>query len=883
MTVTDEVTRRRYRRLLWIAPAWLRERHAAEMEEAFVHIWRQARAAGPVARASVWVRAATDLGSASLRASFTPRRGVPAERRPLMFGTDVRYALRSFRRQKLATGLVVTMLALGIAANIVVFSLVNALLLRPFPFDHPDRLVFFNEKAPRWNLDVVGINYPDFWEWHEHQRAFEAIALYDGQAFNLADDQRPERIGGAQVTRDFAKVLGVQPILGRMFTPEEDRPKGPRAVVLSERLWRTRFGADQNVLGRSLRLDGEPWTIVGVLPARAEFPDDASFFVPYAGDPQQQGESYGSSGIGRLKPGVTVQQAEADLLRTHEAVWAVRDKDKVVLPFVRPLRDVLVEGSRSAIPPIAGSVALLLIVACANVASVMLARAIARRREIGIRLAIGAGRARLIRQLFVENLIMAAIGGLVGTIAGRAALSALVAALDTQLPRWANFGLDGRVLAFSIGLSLLATLLFGWAPALHAVRGDVRSAMTDTVAGSTTSPRGRRTLTWLVGAEFLLATILIVGGGLLYRAFGKVSSIDPGFSPDHVLTFRLALPTPKYEKHEIRLAFWDDLLTRLRAQPGVTAAGANTCPPMLNCHMGMFYRIEGAAPKKPGDPDPVTLTRMATEGYFEAMGIRLKSGRFFNVADRQQKAPLVVIVNETFAKTFWPGVADPVGRRLSFRSDKPEWIPVVGVTKDVKHYGFERPMRPGVYFPISWPQRLDLAVTMRTTGKPEAFTETARKVLQQVDPDLPLFRVKTMDEAVAESLRGRALYSWMLAVFAVMALILALGGTYGVTSYLVSQRSREIGIRLAIGARPGDIFGAVMRASARAIVIGVVLGVAAAIALARLLGDLLFGVSPADPVVLGLATFTLLVAALLANWVPARRASKTDPMLSLRI
>ncbi|HEX7780775.1 MAG TPA: ADOP family duplicated permease, partial [Vicinamibacterales bacterium] len=598
---------------------------------------------------------------------------------------------------------------------------------------------------------------------------------------------------------------------------------------LSERLWRERFKADQNIVGQSLRLDGVAWTIIGVLPARAEFPGESALWVPYDGDPKQTFQSYGGSGIGRLKPGITVEQAEADLLRAQEPVWAERDKEKVVSPFVRPLRDVLVEDSRSAIPPLVGSVALLLVVACANVASIMLARAIARRREIGIRLAIGAGRARLMRQLFVENLLMAVVGGVIGTIAGRAALAWLVASLDTQLPRWANFTLDGRVLAFSIGLSLLATLLFGWAPALHAARGDVRSAMTDTAAGSTMSPRGRRTLTWLVGAEFTLAAVLIIGGGLLYRAFDKVRHVDPGFQPDHVITFRLALPTPKYEKHERRLAFWDDLLTRLRAQPGVTSAGAVSCPP-LDCHMGMFYRVEGAPPRKAGDPDPVTLTRMASEGYFDTMGIRLARGRFFELADRQPKAPLVVIVNETFARTFWPNVPDPTGKRLSIAGEK-EWIPVVGVTRDIRHYGFERPMRPGLYFPLSWTHRLNLVVTVRTAGDPNAFVGTARGIVQQVDPELPLFRVRTMDQAVTESLRRRALYSWMLAVFAVMALVLAVGGTYGVTSYLVNQRSREIGIRLAIGAGPRDIFGAVLRTSARAVVIGVTLGAVAAIAL----------------------------------------------------
>jgi predicted permease len=878
--MTADTARRRYRRLLRIAPSRLRGRHAAEMEQAFVLAWRQARSAGRFATLAVWARAIGDLSLAALREPFGRQRGVPSERRSWMLGTDLRYALRSFRRQRMASGLVVVMLALGIAANIVVFSLVNALLLRPFPFEHPDRLVFFNEKAPRWNLDVVGINYPDFWQWQQTQRAFEAIAIWDGRSFNLSDEQDPVRILGGQVSREFATVLGVQPILGRMFTPEEERPNAPRVVVLSERLWRERFKADQNIVGQPLRLDGVAWTIIGVLPARAEFPGESALWVPYDGDPKQTFQSYGGSGIGRLKPGITVEQAEADLLRAQEPVWAERDKEKVVSPFVRPLRDVLVEDSRSAIPPLVGSVALLLVVACANVASIMLARAIARRREIGIRLAIGAGRARLMRQLFVENLLMAVIGGAIGTIAGRAALSWLVASLDTQLPRWANFALDGRVLAFSIGLSLLATLLFGWAPALHAVRGDVRSAMTDTATGSTMSPRGRRTLTWLVGAEFTLAAVLIIAGGLLYRAFDRVRHVDPGFRPDHVLTFRLALPTPKYEKHERRLAFWDDLLTRLRAQPGVTSAGAVSCPP-LDCHMGMFYRIEGAPPRKAGDPDPVTLTRMASEGYFDAMGIRLAHGRFFELADRQPKSPLVVIVNETFARTFWPNVPDPTGKRLSIAGEK-EWITIVGVTRDIKHYGFERPMRPGLYFPLSWTQRLNLVVTVRTAGDPNAFVGTARSIVQQVDPELPLFRVRTMDAAVTESLRRRALYSWMLAVFAVMALVLAAGGTYGVTSYLVNQRSREIGIRLAIGAGPRDIFGAVLRTSGRAVVIGVVLGAVAAIAFARLLGDLLFGVSPADPLVLGVATTTLLVAALLANWLPARRAARTDPMLSLR-
>lgn len=798
-----------------------------------------------------------------------------------MLGTEIRYAFRSFRRQRLATSLVVGMLAVGIAANITVFSLVNALFLRPFPFHDANRLVNLNEKAPRWNLDVVGVNFPDFWQWHEHATVFEAMALYDSQSFNLSDEQNPERIEGGQVTRDFATVLGVQPLVGRMFTADEDRAKGPHAVVLSERLWRERFHADPNVVGQVLRLDGSPWTIVGVLPARAEFPNRAALWVPIQGDPNQDWQSYGGDAIARLKPGVSVAQAEADLLRAQEPIWAKRDKEKVVTPFARPLRDVLVQDSRTSVPTLAAAVCLLLIVACANVASVMLARAIARRREIGIRLAIGASRSRLIRQLFFENLMLAAAGGILGTLGGRAMLSVLLASLDTQVPQWADFSFDVRVVAFSIGLAVITALLFGWAPAWHAVRGDVRGAMNDSVGGTTISPRGRKTLTWLVAAEFTLAAVLIVGGGLLYRAFGKVSSVDPGFRSDHVLTFKIALPNPAYEKDQKRLDFWDQLLARLRANAAVRSAGVVNCPP-LDCHWGYFYQIEGAPPRKPDDPNPVTLTRLASEGYFDTLGIRLDHGRFFETRDRQPKAERVVIVNEAFVRAFWPAGTDAVGKRISHNSDKPEWITVVGVAKDIKHYGFERPMRPGVYFPLSWPRTDVLAVAVRTTGDPAAFTKTAQQVVRDLDPELPLYRVRTMDAAVANSLRSRAVYSWMLAVFAGLALVLALGGTYGVTSYLVSQRTREIGIRLAVGAGPSDIFRTVLNSSARAVLIGGALGIAGAVALARLLGDLLFGVSPGDPVVLGCSAIALAAAAIAANWIPARRAARTDPMTSLR-
>ena len=884
--MNDDAARRWYRRLLRVAPARLRDRHAGEMEEAFLQALSHARSAGRLATAITWVRAAADLTLSALRARFTPvgDRFRPRNPSPELLGTELRYAFRSFRRQRTATALVVAMLTLGIAANIVVFSMINSLFLRPFQFAEPDRLVYFNEKAPIWNLERVGISYPDFVQWRKDARVFESLALFSDANMNLSDDQGAERILGAEVTYDFLAVIGLRPILGRFFTAEEDRPNAARVVAISERMWRDRFGARRDILGRTLRLNGVPHEIVGVLPRAAEFPSEAMLWVPLAEDPNPQGTSYGYEGIGRLKPGVSIQEAETDLLRAHQPIWETRDKEKNVTPIVRPLRDELVRDFRTIAAALFAAVTLLLAIACANVAAVMLARAIARRKEMGIRLAVGANRMRLIRQLFVENVLLAAAGGILGVIGGRWAFHLLVTSLDDGLPYWVSPVLDVRIVAFSVLLTVVTTVLFGWAPALHAVRGDLRSAMNDSVGGTTASPGGRRTLTWLVAAEFTIASILLAGGGLLFRAFDQVRHVNPGFAADHVLTFSISLPTAIYKDGAARVGFWDRLLERLRATPGVQAASVINCPP-LACHLGNFFRIEGRPPLKPGESNPVVLTRVASVGYFESMGIRLTAGRFFTPQDGRTNTPPVVIVNENFARMAWPNETHVVGKRIAFNGAKNPWMDVIGVTGEVKHYGLERPMRPGLYFPTQMlPDRTGtMAVIIRTTGDPEAFTHTAKSIIQQLDPTLPLYRIRTMEQALAESMRTRALYSWMLAVFAGLALILALGGTYGVTSYLVTQRTREIGIRMAMGAGSTDIVRSILRGSLTAILVGLALGLAAVVGLARQLGDMLFGVPPHDPVIHLTAASALVLAAVLANWLPARRAARTDPMVSLKV
>jgi predicted permease len=886
---TDETDRagRLYRLLLYLGPRTLRIRHGREMESVFLDSLTSARNRGRAASAFVWAHASWDLLYESLRRPLASRSSLPhrpSERRALMLGSDVHYTFRSLARQKLSSGLVVAMLTLGIAANVVVFGLVNGLFLRPFPYPNANRLVYINETAPRWNLDVVGVNFPDFAQWRKSAQLFEHLAAYNGVSFNLSDGRGAERIEGAMVTYDFAAALGVQPILGRMFTAEEDRPKPAHVVVINETVWRDRFDRSPDVLGGTLRLDGVPHTIIGVVPEAARFPGNVRVWIPMGGDPAQAWQSYDGGAIGRLKPGVSAQEGEQDLIRAHQTIWDTRDKQRNVSPFARPLREDLVRNFRSQARTLLGAVAILLVVACANVASVMLARALARRREMGIRLAVGASRARLARQLFVENFVLATIGGSAGLVVGHLALKWLISAAGDQIPSWANFNFDFRVAGFALAVTVVTTVLFGFAPVLHAVRGTMKDAMLEAGSATTAGPGGRRTLSWLVGAEFAMAAVLLVASGLLFRAYDRVKHVDAGFQPENVLTFMVSLPQAVYgggeENRQKVNASWDRITSRLSEIPGVERVGLVSCPP-LGCHWGTFFKAEGSAPSKPGEANPVVLQRPASAGYFEAMGIRLLKGRFLEPRDRE-RTDRVAVVNQSFAKQFWAGIEDPIGRR--FRADDPKapWITVVGLVADVKHYGLERPMRPGIYYPMNFGTFNTMTVAIRTAGDPGAVTAAARLAMRELDPDLPLFRVRTMEQALERSMAQRATYSWLLGIFASMALVLALGGAYGVTSYLVSQRTREIGIRVALGARSRDIVHAVLRKGLWTMAAGVAVGVLASFAFVRLIADLLFGVSPNDPIIFAGAVIVLFVLALVVNWLPARRAARVDPMRSLR-
>ena len=479
-------------------------------------------------------------------------------------------------------------------------------------------------------------------------------------------------------------------------------------------------------------------------------------------------------------------------------------------------------------------------------------------------------------------MLFALLGGVLGLLLGHAALRALVSAIPDEIPRWAAFGVDARVVAFTLGASVLTLVLFGWAPALHALRDDLRTAMTSAPSGSTRSPRGRHTLRLLVGGEFALASLLLVCGGLLLSAFNKVSQVDPGFEPRGVLTFRVNLPEASYPEDK-RLAFWDRMIERLDALPGVDSAGAVTCAP-LGCHWGNFYEAEGAAPRGSSDKNPVVLNRYATASYFRTMGVRLRDGRLLEPADGRA-GDSVAVVNEAFVKEFLPGEKSAVGRRIrrgGSQNNEAPWTTIVGVVADVKHYGLERAMRPGVYLPLPSQPVATLTVALKTQGSPEALVAGVRSAVRELDPDLALYQLRTMEQAIRRSMVARATYSWLLGVFAALALVLALGGTYGVTGYLASQRTRELGIRVALGARAGDIRRSVLKGSLTVILAGAAVGAVGSVLAARLLSTLLFGGSPHDPAVLAAALALLGATALLASWLPAARAARVDPMTTLR-
>ena len=881
---------RLYRALLRLLPSRLRDAHADEMEELFAHELARARDGGRLATVRVWLSAFSDAAARTVYEHLRPRHRRPMlaankERHMSSLLADLRFAVRSFSRQPGATALVVFTLSLAVAANTAVFALVDGVFFRSLPYPNASRLVDVNEMAPSWGLDFTSVNYPDFDTWRRNTRAFAGIALFDDAAFNVADGNDAVRLDGQFVTYDLANVLGIRPVLGRTFTKEEDVPNGPNVVMIGHGLWQTRFAGSRDVIGKTLRISSVPYTIVGVLPPNVTLDGHTQLWVPLRGDPKQQGQTYSHEGIGRLKPGVTLEQARQDLALAHEPIWRQRDTSHTVSPRIMPLRDRFVAEYKTIGAALGAGVVLVLLIACANVAGAMLTRSIFRRREMSIRIALGASRSRLARQLLTESFTLAAIAGVIGTMIGRAGVLLLAMGVDNP-PPWLHLQLDARAIAFSVLIVVATTIVFGLVPVAQLRRPSVSGALASGSPRTSGSAPERRMLDALVVVEIALATVLLASSGLLLRAYGNLRDVDPGFRPDGVASFRVTLPAAKYKNGTEQRRFYETLIARVRTLPGVTDAGAVTCAP-FSCHQGNFFRAEGAPAKKANEKDPVVLTRTATPDYFRTMGITLVRGRFFAENEGSPEGPRPAVINDILEKQLWPDGSSSIGKRFIYNGDTAtrDWMTVVGVVKDVRHYGLARPMIGGMYGSItsidsaSGLQRL--SIVAHTNGDPSALFPAMRALVRELDPELPLFDVKTMRTAVNQSVASRRAIALSLATFAGIALALAIGGIYAVLSYVVGRRRHEIGIRMALGAQSSQVLGLVVRQGLRLVAIGLIIGVPAGLLSSRVLSSLLVGVTPTDPLTYVGVVVVLSATGAVAALIPARRASRVSPKVAL--
>jgi predicted permease len=796
---------------------------------------------------------------------------------------DARVALRALRRTPAFTAIAIFCLAVGIGANAAIFSVVNAVLLRPLPYAEPERLVRIFETLEDQAGWTGSVSQPNFVDWRAQNGSFAALSAYTTSSRILEGGSEPERVRTLLASANLPALLGVQPLLGRTFGAGEDEPGAPRVAMLGEGMWTRRFGADPSVLGRSIRLDGQSFVVVGIMPERAAFPaggEPADLWIPYVPSRQEM-EARGShflAVVGRLKPGVTIDQAHADLSRIADRLEQQYPDAQANRGVVtRSLRETVVGNTRPALLILLGAVGLVLLIACANVANLLLARAATRRHEVALRLALGAGRARLVRQLLVESLLLALAGAVAGSALAWVALRLMAPLVASALPVGAGVQLDGRVFAFLVGASVLSGLLFGLVPALQAARADVRGSLIDAGGKSTAGGAQQRLRGGLVIAEIALSLVLLVGAGLLMRGFIELRGTPPGLDTRNVLTAHIAIPDGKYDSTEAVEQLLRPILEQARALPGVTSASMINLLPIQNAWTNGSFVVVGRPAPPPGK-EPIAEYRVVGTDFFETLGIPVRRGRDFTANEAQP----VVIINEALARKHFPG-QDPIGQQLGGIDSEP--MTIVGVVGAVRQAGLDHEPLQEIYLPLGrltagWVSEMTIA--LKTSVEPASLTNALRRAVRAVDAGQPVYRVLTMEEVVNESLAGRRLQLWLLGGFAAIALLLAAAGLYGVISYLVAQRTREIGIRVALGAQQGDVVRLVMRHGAMLTAAGVAAGLVGALFLTRLLASLLYGVSPRDPLVFAGFAGALAAVALLATWLPARRATRVDPVVALR-
>ena len=815
---------------------------------------------------------------------------------------DVRYGIRMLLKNPGITSIVILALALGIGANTAIFSVVNAVLLRPLPYQDSDQLVFMYEKSAV--LDEMSISYPNFLDWRAQNTSFERIAVFNRGSYNLTGFGEAERLIAAQASADLFTTLRVNAALGRVFTNEEDKPGGPPVVVLSYGLWQRRFGGQTSILNQPITLNGKSYTVIGVMPSDYFYPSRAEMWVPVGqlsdqSTWQNRGNHPGLYGVGRLKPGVTLAQADADMDRVATNLEKqYPDSNTGNRIRLRPMMEVFVVDVRRALWVIFAAVGFVLLIACANIANLLLARATARRKEMAIRSAMGAGRWRIARQLLTESILLSLVGGSIGLLLAKWGVQLILYISPDAIPRSREIGLNWQVLVFTLGVSAVTGILFGIVPALQAGQVDVQETLKETGRGAS----GRNWLrSSLVVVEVATTIVLLIGAGLMIRSFYLLYKVNPGFSYEHLTTFNISLPEKKYSSLQQKGAFYDRLFENMRTLPGVESVAAASGLPLGNNGWQTSFTIDGQPPP-PRERVPLMEACLVTPDYFKAMNIPVLRGRAFT--DQDNRSHLVgkdvskldedelqmaglnsIVIDEEFAKRYFPN-EDAVGKRIIIGGSAHVGNPlvtVIGVVGRVKMESLNQNSdRVQGYFPFYQIPAGSMTVVLKASSDPSLALSGVRGAVKNIDPDQPIYNPRTMDEIRAESVAPERLNLTLLSLFAGIALVLAVVGIYGVMSYSVTQRTHEIGIRMAIGARPSDVFRMVLGQGLKLTLIGVATGLVGAFGLTRLMETMLFGVAPTDTATFATIAAIVIGIALLACYLPGRRATKVEPVVSLR-
>ena len=797
---------------------------------------------------------------------------------------DLRFGVRTLRRTPLATGVALLILALGIGANTAIFSVISGVLLEPLPYPRPERLILAIDSAPRHGFPSFASSPPNFRDWREQNRSFQTLDAYDSECYNLAGGARPVAVQGAAVSGDFFRTLGVVPLHGRFFRPEDDRPGAEPVAVVSYDLWRSTFGADPGLVGRRIQLDGRARTVIGIAPRGLAFPRRAAVWLPLALDYAKEGRGgHYLVVLGRLKPGVTLPQAQADmsaiaarlerLYPVTNTAWGVR---------LEPLLDRMIADVKPALVLLERAVWVVLLIACANVANLLLARTSSRGRELAVRAALGAGRRRLIRQVVSESVVLFTGGGALGLAFAWAGTRALLAVNPDAIPRAEAVGLDGRVLLYTLAVSLVSGVLVGLVPALSAAGGRLYASLREGGRAVAGGQRSRLLRHGLVMGEVALALALLITAGLLLRSFARLQAVRPGFEPRGVITAVLSLPDVKYPDEARQAQFFAQLLPRVQSLPGVAHAATVFPLPLSGDNYVLSFAVAGRPTPAPTEVPRANVVAISPD-YFHTMAIPLLAGRAFTDQDRIGSLP-VLIVNRVMARKIWPGES-PLGKRITFdppADPKARWLTVVGLVGDVRAAALSKEPASQAYWPQLQRPFGEVALVLRTSRPPALLVPPVREAVQALDRELPLDRVQALETVVAASLAGSRVKTLLIGVFGALALLLAAVGIYGLVSYTVAQRTHEIGIRVALGAGHRAVQGMVIGQGMGLVAAGLAAGLALAWAAAGLVADQLFEVSATDPLTWAGVPLVLAAVALLANWLPARRATRVDPLETLR-